>query len=78
MKSVCNKKFEIRGMEMSRLLRLFAFALFLPIGNMRGGPGLRCCAVLCFLHYFGYPAYFVYLKYGERLRFLKPLYARLR
>ncbi len=77
MKPVLNNRFDLTGNEMSRLLRLSAFGKFIPIGNLRGGPGLRCLVVLSVLHYFGYPVYFIKAKYGHRLGKIKALAKRV-
>ncbi len=73
-----NNRFELTGNEMSRLLKLSAFGKFVPIGNLRGGPGARCLVVLSVLHYFGYPAYLIKMKYGHRLGFIKGIMRRIR
>lgn len=78
MKPAMNTRFELTGNEMSRLLRLSAFGKFVPIGNLRGGPGLRCLLVLSVLHYLGYPAYLVKIKYGHRLGIVKTMLRRFR
>jgi hypothetical protein len=78
MKTILTNKFELQGNSHYRLLRLAVFARFIPIGNLRGGPGVRCLIVLTLLHYCGYPVYFVHARYGHRLGFLKRLLYRLR
>lgn len=78
MKKVVNKRFDLTGNEFSRLLGMSLFAKFMPIGNLGGGPGLRCLIVLTLLHYLGYPGYWVVAKYGHRLKFIKRLANKLR
>jgi hypothetical protein len=78
MKTVLNKRFDLVGNELSRLLKIALFGKFVPIGNLRGGPGARCLAILSLLHYFGYPLYWIVARYGHKLQFLRRLVARLR
>jgi len=78
MKTVLNKRFELTGNEFSRLLGMSLFGKFIPIGNLRGGPGLRCLAVLTLLHYCGYPGYWIKAKYGHRLQFMRRIVNRIR
>jgi len=68
MKKLFNKRYDLRGVEISRLGKTALFAKIIPIGNLRGGPGLRCLSVLTVLHYFGGILYWVTTKYGHRLR----------
>lgn len=77
MKPSMNRRFELTGNEMFRLIRLCVFGRFVPIGNLRGGPGMRCLAVLSLLHYFGYWGYLFKAKYGHRLGIVKRLRSRL-
>jgi len=78
MKPVLNERFELAGNEMLRLVRLCVFGKVVPIGNLRGGPGVRCLAVLCLLHYFGGWGYWLKAKYGHRLVLLQKIRSRLR
>ena len=78
MKTVLNKRFDLTGNEFSRLLKLSLFGKIVPIGNLRGGPGVRCLAVLTLLHYLGYPGYWILARYGHRLQFLKRVVDNLR
>jgi len=78
MKTILNKRFDLTGNELSRLLKIAAFGKVFPIGNLRGGPGARCLAILTLLHYLGYPGYWVLAKYGHRLQFLKRVINKMR
>lgn len=78
MKKVFNKRYDLTGNEISRLLRIAAFGKIIPIGNLRGGPGLRCLTVLTILHFLGHPIYLVNVKYGQRLGPFKRILRRLR
>ncbi|PHR28325.1 MAG: hypothetical protein COA36_07055 [Desulfotalea sp.] len=78
MKSALNSRFELTGYEMSRLIKISVFGKFVPIGNLRGGPGGRCLCVLSLLHYFGFWGYWLKAKHGHRLNFIKPMYRRIK
>lgn len=78
MKTVVNKRFDLGGNELPRLIKTAIFGKFIPIGNLRGGPGARCLAVLSILHYLGYPLYWFVGRYGSKLHFLKRVVDRLR
>lgn len=78
MKTVLNKRFDLGGNELSRLIKTALFGKFIPIGNLRGGPGARCLAILSLLHYLGYPLYWLVARYGHRLHFLKRVISKLR
>jgi hypothetical protein len=76
MKTVFNRRFDLAGNEASRLIRLSSFGKLVPIGNWRGGPGLRCLIVVSTLHYLGYPLYWLNAKYGHKLGYLKRILKR--
>lgn len=78
MRSVFTRRFDLDGNELSRLLKIAVFGKIVPIGNLRGGPGARCLAVLTLLHYLGYPLYWVNAKYGHRLHMFRRLLRKLR
>jgi hypothetical protein len=71
-------RFDLSGTEITRLLKIVAFGKILPIGNLRGGPGGRCLAVLTVLHYFGYPLFWVNARYGPQLAPLRRIVRRIR
>ena len=78
MKPIFNKQYDLRGNEISRLGRTALFSKFIPIGNLRGGPGARCLITLSVLHYTGGVLYWVQARYGHRLLPLRTLVSRFR
>jgi hypothetical protein len=78
MKNILNKRYDLTGIELSRLGKNIFFSKFIPIGNLRGGPGLRCLVTLSIFHYFGAALYQVQARYGHRLQPLRRLAAKLR
>ena len=78
MNSVLNKRYDLQGLEISRLARLALWSRFVPMGNFHGGPGSRCLVVLLLLHFFGYPMYMILARYGHRLRLLRRIATKLR
>jgi hypothetical protein len=78
MKTVLNKRYDLTGNELSRVGKNILFSKFIPIGNLRGGPGLRCLFTLSILHYFGGVLYWVQARYGHRLQPLRRLAAKIR
>jgi len=71
MKRAHNNRFDVTGHETLRLIKLSAFGKIIPVGNWRGGPGLRCLVIVSVLHYFGYPLYWLNARYGHKLGLLK-------
>lgn len=78
MNTVHNRRYDLSGTEISRLIKIAIFSKIMPMGNFRGGPGGRCLAVLSVLHYFGYPVYRALAQYGHRLRFFKRIVMKLK
>jgi hypothetical protein len=78
MKSLLNRRYDIAGNELLRVVKFSAFAKFVPVGNLRGGPGLRCLVVMFILHYFGSPLYTVLAKYGQKMSILGRIASTLR
>ncbi|EKD34712.1 MAG: hypothetical protein ACD_75C02222G0004 [uncultured bacterium] len=78
MSTVHNSRYDLGGIEISRLIKTVIFSKIMPMGNFRGGPGGRCLVVLALLHYLGYPVYRILAQYGHRLRFLKRFAAKLK
>lgn len=78
MKRVLNTRYDLSGNDIARLFRLAAIGKILPLGNLRGGPGLRCLVVLSLLHYLGYPLYYINAKYGDRLSGVRTFIRRIR
>ncbi|HBT96812.1 MAG TPA: hypothetical protein DEB25_03810 [Desulfobulbaceae bacterium] len=50
MKQLMTNRFDLAGMSVFRLARLSALGKFLPLGGMRGGPGLLPLLLLLALH----------------------------
>lgn len=78
MNTVHNRRYDLSGTEISRLIKIAIFSKILPMGNFRGGPGGRCLVILSLLHYCGYPVYRILAQYGHRLRFLKRILMKLK
>jgi hypothetical protein len=78
MKPSFNKRYDIEGIDVLRLARVTAWSKVVPMGNFRGGPGARCLVVLIVLHYLGYPLYFLFARYGHRLRLLRRIAVKLK
>lgn len=78
MRPVLNGRYDLGGNELFRLLKIGFFGKIVPIGNLRGGPGMRCLAVLFVLHYLGHLLYWFNARYGHRLGTIKRLAERLR
>lgn len=78
MKPILNKQYDLRGNEISRLGRTALYSKFIPVGNLRGGPGVRCFITLTVLHYFGGAIYWAQARYGHRLLPLRRLISKFR
>jgi len=50
MKKLMTNRFDLAGMSIFRLARLAFLGKFVPLGSMRGGPGLLPLFVLMVLH----------------------------
>jgi hypothetical protein len=78
MRPVLDRRFDLQGNEIARLVKLYFFHKIIPVGNLRGGPGLRCLVILCVLHYLGRPLYFARARYGDKLSIARKIVSRLR
>jgi hypothetical protein len=78
MKRLLNSRYDITGNELLRLVKLSLLARFVPVGNLRGGPGLRCLAVMSLLHYLGAPMYTILVRYGHKSRIVRRIANKLR
>ncbi len=74
-KTTFTTKYDLRGLEITRLLKIMCYSKIFPVGNFGTGPGTRCVLVLTALHTFGKPVFFFFTKYEERLY---PLLQKLR
>ncbi|MCK9175554.1 MAG: hypothetical protein M0O96_09795 [Desulforhopalus sp.] len=70
--------FDLAGNSHARLIRMVIFAKVMPIGNIAGGPGMRCLAVLSVLYYCGWPLYAFNARYGHHLGRMKGILSRLK
>lgn len=75
MQKVTNHRLECGRGDILRTGRLALLDGWVPLGNMAGGPGWRCLAVLTVLHYLGKPLFFVLIRYESQLT---ALYRRLK
>ncbi len=73
-----DKRYDIKGLEITRLAGVAIWRKIVPMGNFLGGPGGRCLVVLILLHYLGYPMYLVNARYGHHLHPLRRIVAKLR
>jgi hypothetical protein len=78
MNKILNKNYDLQGLEISRLAKITLIGKILPLGNLRGGPGIRHLLILSLLHHYGYPMYLFLARYGQRLTILRRIAARLR
>ena len=78
MSTSLNQRYDLRGVELARLIKIALLGKYVPMGNFRGGPGVRCLAVLGTLHYLGYPLYLLLARYGHRLQLLRRIAGKLR
>ncbi len=73
-----NERYDLRGLELARLIKIAFLGKYVPMGNFRGGPGARCLVVLGTLHYLGYPLYLLLARYGHRFQLLRRIAGKLR
>ncbi|TXI18011.1 MAG: hypothetical protein E6Q62_07715 [Nitrosomonas sp.] len=78
MRKILKKNYDLQGLEISRLAKITLVGKILPLGNLAGGPGTRFIIILGFLHYFGYPLYWLLARFGHRVKILRQINARLR
>ena len=78
MKKLVTAQYDLQGLGILRLARLALLGKYLPLGNLLGGPGARCLAVLVFLHYLGRPFYLLIAHHGHRLQWLRHRLLRFR
>ena len=78
MRAVFNSRYDLHGNEIVRQVKLFVFHKVVPVGNLRGGPGLRCLVVLCLLHYFGRYLYHFQMRYGREFHALEKIFVQLK
>jgi hypothetical protein len=73
---VTSPAYEPQRGEIRRIARMAALARVVPIGNIGGGPGLRCLAVLLLLHGLGAPLFRLLIRIEPKLAALHRRLAR--
>lgn len=68
--AVMSRRFDLAGFELPRVARLLLLSRIIPIGNLGGGGGVRCLAVLAVLHLLGRPLFSVLIRYEPQLHAL--------
>ena len=63
-------RYDVAGGGMIRLLKHLCIHKGIPLGNLFGGPGLKCVIMLSLLHYFGTPIYWMLTRLERPLRFV--------
>lgn len=64
---VTEKQYDLGRGEIGRVARTSALNKFLPMGNLGGGPGIRCLVVLIILHRLGRPLFRLLIPHEDRL-----------
>lgn len=77
-KKIFTTSYDLCGNSVGRLARLCAMAKFVPIGNLRGGPGLRWLVTMLLLHTFGRGLFGLIIRQEQRLHRLYQLRHSLR
>ena len=77
-KKIFTTSYDLGGNPVGRLARLCALAKYLPIGNLRGGPGLRWLMTMLLLHTFGRGLFGLIIRQEQRLHRLYQLRHTLR
>jgi hypothetical protein len=72
---VTGTDYDLGDGELCRILRIAALNKVVPMGNLGGGPGLRCLVILCIVHRFGNLLFRMIMPQEERLT---RIYTRLR
>lgn len=73
MQKIFTASYDISGNSVGRLARLCALAKYVPIGNLRGGPGLRWLLTMFLLHAFGKTLFSLIIRQEQRLHRLYQL-----
>lgn len=72
---VTGKQFDLGRGEIGRITRISTLNKLLPMGNLGGGPGIRCLVVLTVLHRVGRPLFRLMIPHEDRLT---ALYKRIK
>ena len=75
---VLNRRYDLTGNSIFRVFRYQLLAKFIPMGNYRGGPGLKCMLVLGVVHYFGKPLFGLLARYERQAQVLYKFRERVR
>lgn len=62
--------YDLTGNSILRVFRQQVTAKFIPMGNYRGGAGLKCLLVFSVLHYLGKPIFLVLIRFERQLSWL--------
>jgi hypothetical protein len=65
---ITNKHYDVTGNEILRILKHDIISKLLPIGNLGGGPSLKCIAQCIVLHYFGKPLAWIAMHFDVAAR----------
>lgn len=74
---VLSRRCDLTGNPLPRLIRHQLTARFIPLGNYRGGAGLRCLVILAVLHYLGRPLFPVLVRFERQLAALYRIRERM-
>lgn len=77
-KRVLSGRCDVTGNALPRLIRHQLTARFIPLGNYRGGAGLRCLVILAVLHSIGRPLFRVLVRFERQLAALYGIRERMR
>ena len=77
-KEIFSDRYDIEGSSVFRLCQFAVLAKFFPVGNLRGGPGIRCLVVLAVLHSFGARIFTLAIRQEARLHRLYQAINRFR
>ncbi|MHB8808929.1 MAG: hypothetical protein ACYC9M_02800 [Desulfobulbaceae bacterium] len=75
---VLTQRCDLAGNSVLRVFRHQLLARCLPLGNYRGGAGMKCLVIFAVLHYLGRPLFRVLVRYERRLHSLYRLRERFR
>lgn len=73
-----NNRCDLTGNSVLRVFRHQLLARCIPLGNYRGGAGIKCLVIFSVLHYVGRPLFQVLVRYERQLHSLYRLRERFR
>jgi len=77
-KPLLNSLYDLSGNSIVRVFRQQITAKFIPMGNYRGGAGLKCLLIFFVLHYVGRPLFFVLIRFERQLSLLYKVRERMK